>query len=184
MLGLRLDEFLDALAARGPVPAAGAAAAVCAAMAGSLVAMAARTSPDWEESGGVAAQAEALRARVTPLALADSEAYADVLAALASTGGGRRPDLAAALRRASEVPLAIAEAAADTATLAAHAAPRCNASVRGEALVAVVLAEAAARAAARLVEINLAAATHDPHHERARRALDEAAAALRQAAAE
>lgn len=149
-------------------------------MAGSLVAMAARTSPDWDESSGVAAQAEALRARVAPLALADSEAYAEVLDALAFTGVGRRPDLAAALRRASEVPVAIAEAAADTATLAAHTAPRCKDSVRGEALVAVALAEAAARAAARLVEINLAAGTNDPHHERARRALEEAAAALRQ----
>ncbi len=144
--------------------------------------MAARTSPDWEEAAGVAAQAEALRARVAPLALADSEAYAEVLAALSSTGEGRSPDLAAALRRASELPLLIAEAAADTATLAAYTAGRCKASVRGEALVAVALAEAAARAGARLVEINLAAATHDPHHERARRALHEADAALRQAA--
>ena len=144
-------------------------------MAASLVAMAARSSPDWDEGGGVAAQAEALRARVTPLALADSEAYARVLDAL-SAGDGR--DLPTALRRASELPLAIAEAAADTATLAAHAAGGCDASVRGEALVAVALAEAAARAGARLVEINLAAASHDPHHERARRALQEAAAAL------
>ena len=147
-------------------------------MAASLVAMAARSSPDWDEGGGVAAQAQALRARVTPLALADSEAYATVLDAL-SAGDGRG-DLPTALRRASELPLAIAEAAADTATLAAHAAGGCDASVRGEALVAVALAEAAARAGARLVEINLAAASHDPHHERARRALQEAAAALQE----
>jgi methenyltetrahydrofolate cyclohydrolase len=157
-------------------------------MAAGLVAMAARSSPGWDDGPGVAAQAQALRARVTPLALADSEAYARVLDALAAAeeaeGGGRRSDLAAALRRASELPLAIAEAAADTATLAAYTASRCEASVRGEALVAVTLAEAAARAAARLVEINLAAATHDPHHERARRALHEAEAALHQAAAE
>jgi len=104
-------------------------------MAGSLVAMAARLSPAWEDGAGVAAQAQALRARVTPLALADSEAYAEVLAALAS-GAEQRPDLAAALRRASEVPLAITEAAADTATLAAYTVSRCGASVRGEALVA------------------------------------------------
>ncbi len=152
-------------------------------MAGSLVAMAARSSPGWEEGAGVAAQAQALRARVTPLALADSEAYADVLDALAKSADGK-PDLATALRRASELPLAIAEAAADTATLAAYTVSRCEASVRGEALVAVALAEAAARAGARLVEINLAAATHDSHRERARRALSEAAAALHQAAGE
>lgn len=144
--------------------------------------MAARLSPAWEDGAGVAAQAQSLRARVTPLALADSEAYADVIAALAS--GAEQPDLAAALRRASEVPLAITEAAADTAALAAYTVSRCGASVRGEALVAVILAEAAARAAARLVEINLAAAAHDPHHERARCALRAAAVALNQAAAD
>ncbi|MBA2297285.1 MAG: cyclodeaminase/cyclohydrolase family protein, partial [Actinobacteria bacterium] len=77
MLALRLDAFLEALAAPEPVPSAGGAAAVCAAMAGSLVAMAARVSPAWEDGAGVAAQAQALRARVTPLALADSEAYAE-----------------------------------------------------------------------------------------------------------
>ena len=139
--------------------------------------MAARSSPGWEESTGVAAQAQALRARVTPLALADSEAYATVLHALAA--GDERADLVTSLRRSSELPLVIAEAAADTATLAAFAASRCDVSVRGEALVAAALAEAAARAGARLVEINLAAASHDPHHERARRALEEAAEALR-----
>ena len=144
--------------------------------------MAARSSPEWEEGTGVAAQAQALRARVTPLALADSEAYAKVLDTLAA--GDERADLATALRRSSELPLAIAEAAADTATLAAYTAGRCESSVRGEALVAVALAEAAARAGARLVEINLAAASHDPHHERARRALEEAAEALRQTAGE
>ena len=157
-------------------------------MAGSLVAMAARASPDWEDAPGVAAQAQALRARVTPLALEDSEAYADVLEALAagadSASDVRRPNLAAALRRASELPLAIAEAAADTATLGAFTVSRCEASVRGEALVAVALAEAATRAAARLVEINLAAAAHDPHQERARRARREAHAALQTAADE
>ncbi len=151
-------------------------------MAAGLVAMAARSSPDWEDGAGVAAQAQALRARVTPLALADSEAYADVLTALASED--ERSDLASALRRASELPLAIVEAAADTATLAAYASSRCEAAVRGEALVAVALAEAAARAGARLVEINLAAASHDPHLERARRAVEEASAALHRSRSE
>ena len=155
-------------------------------MAGSLVAMAARASPDWEDAPGVAAQAQALRARVTPLALEDSEAYAEVLGVLAaaadSASDARRPSLADALRRASELPLAIAEAAADTATLGAFTVGRCEASVRGEALVAVTLAEAATRAAARLVEINLAAGSHEPHQERARRAVQEAHGALQTAA--
>lgn len=151
-------------------------------MAGSLIVMAARSSPGWEKAAGVAAQAQALRARVTPLALADSEAYADVLDTLAPTADDSRLNLAAALTRASELPLAIAEAAADMTTLAAYTVGRCDASVRGEALVAVALAEAAARAGARLVEINLAATTHGPHRERARRAVREATDALLQTA--
>ena len=39
LLDLRLREFLDALAAEGPIPAGGAAAAIAVAMAAALTAM-------------------------------------------------------------------------------------------------------------------------------------------------
>lgn len=182
LVGLRLDEFLDALAAEGAIPAGGAAAAVCAAMANSLVAMAARTSPDWQDAAGVAAQAQALRARVVPLALADSDAYAEALDALRLPPDPADPErgsvLAAALGRACDLPLEIAEAAADTAELAAYAAEHCAVTVRGEVLVAAALAEAAVRAAVRLVEINLATTDGDPRLRRAQSVARAAAEAL------
>jgi formiminotetrahydrofolate cyclodeaminase len=145
--------------------------------------MAAVSSPAWGEARGAAAQARALRQRSLPLAQADSEAYAEVLAVLELPAGGTAAErdfaLGVALDRAAELPLAIAEAAADVAGLAALAAFACHVRVRGEVLTAAVLAEAAVRAAAGLVEINLATSEGDARVERARDAATAAAAALR-----
>jgi formiminotetrahydrofolate cyclodeaminase len=145
--------------------------------------MAAVSSPDWQESGGVAAQAHILRERVVPLAQADSEAYAEVLAALQLPERGQAEErdfvLGAALDRAAELPLAIAEVAADVVELSSHAAFSCDVKVRGEVLTAAVLGEAAVRAAAGLIEINLATAEGDARLERGRAAAQAAAAALR-----
>jgi len=158
--------LLDGLAAEGPIPAGGAAAAISAAMAASLVGMTARSSPDWEGAGGVVAQAEVVRGRLMSLALADSEAYARVLEALRPEGD-LAPDerdlrLGFALGRAAALPHAIAEAATDAVELAAHASEECVGSVRGDVLAAVVLAEAAVHVAVHLVEINLATSEDDP----------------------
>lgn len=183
LTGLRVDEFLEALSTGEPIPAGGAAAAVSAAMASSLVAMSARASPEWAEAGAAVAQASKLSRRLVPLALADSRAYAEARDALerrsAETGGDDNA-LAAALARASDIPLEIADAAADTAELAAYASRHCAQAVRGDALVAAALAEAAVRAAARLVEINLATVSGDSRVRRASSISSAAARALRQ----
>lgn len=162
-LELRVAELLDELAEPRPLPAGGSAAALAAAMAARLVAMAARSTDDWPEAPSCSAQALALSARLEPLALADAQAYADALRALAE----RDRDLGEALHRAAELPLAIAEAAADVADLAAATADRCAGHVRGDALAAVAIAMGATEAARRLVDINLATGSDD---ERARRA--------------
>lgn len=141
------------------------------------------SSPGWEGARGAVAQARSLRERVIPLAQADSEAYAEVLAVLQLPAPGRAEQrdfaLGAALDRAAELPLAIAEAAADVTELSAHAAFSCDVKVRGEVLTAAVLGEAAVRAAAGLVEINLATAEGDARLARGRAAAQAAAAALR-----
>jgi methenyltetrahydrofolate cyclohydrolase len=147
--------------------------------------MTAVSSPDWRDAPGVAAQARVLRERVVPLAQADSEAYAEVLAVLQLPERGPAEErdfaLGVALDRAAELPLAIAEVAADVVELSSHAACSCDAKVRGEALTAAVLGDAAVRAAAGLVEINLATAEGDARLARAREAAAAAAAALRNA---
>jgi formiminotetrahydrofolate cyclodeaminase len=76
------------------------------------------------------------------------------------------------------VPLRIAEAAADVAELASVAAAEGSPHLRPDATAAAALAEAATRAAAHLVEINLAIVPGDRHSLEAAH-LAEAAAAAR-----
>ena len=152
--------------ALGPLPGAGSAAAIVVAMAAGLVTMVARASKEhWPEAGGAIGQAETFLARVAPLAQADAEVYTEALGAL------RRRDeleeryrdqkLQAVLERAAEIPLKIAEAGSDLACLAALLVENGNPEVRADAAAACVLAEGGARAAAKLVEINLGATEDD-----------------------
>src|SRR5215207_2774669 len=124
------------------------------------------------------ARAGTLRAEALRLAEADREAYAPVLAAVRRPvdDPGRAAALAIASSEAAEVPLAIARLAAETAALARRLADQGRPGLRGDALAGADIAAGAARAAARLVEINLADASGDPR-------LDAARAAVRQASA-
>jgi formiminotetrahydrofolate cyclodeaminase len=65
------------------------------------------------------------------------------------------------------VPLSIAATACDVAMLAAEVAARCNGDVRADAASGALLAHGAARAAAHLVEVNLAMGAEDPRVARA-----------------
>jgi methenyltetrahydrofolate cyclohydrolase len=165
-----LDEFLAAVGDATPAPGGGSAAAVTAALAAALVEMAA-TLPSSRAAGalpdasaprsGPAARAGALRARALGLAQEELSSYAPVLEARDE----RERELA--LAAASEPPAQIAEAAAEVAELGVEVASSASAAVRGDALTGVTLAEAAASAAFRLVEINLGTG---PVLERARQA--------------
>jgi formiminotetrahydrofolate cyclodeaminase len=135
--------------------------------------MCARASKDgWPDAAGAAAQAASLRRRAAPLAERDVDAYVAALDALAAPRGATPEDrdaaLGDALSHAADVPLAIAETAADTAVLAATITERGDERVRGDAAAAATLAAAAAQASANLVAINLAAAADDPRLTRAR----------------
>ena len=106
---------------------------------------------DWEDAPGIAAQAAALGDRALLLADDDHRAFAHALGR-SSTRADRDVALGKALRDAADVPLQIAEAAADVAALAALAAREGADAVRGDAWAAAALAEAASAAAAHLVE--------------------------------
>lgn len=157
--GQPLERFLDLVAAREPAPGGGAVAAVTVAAAAGLVAMAARFSDNLlADSADLAARADLLRGRALALAGADSEAYAAVLAA---AGAAREPDPEArdagirqALRRAAEVPLDLADLAAQVAGLALRLVEDGNPNLVADAATAILLAEAAGRAAAGLVRVN------------------------------
>ena len=122
-------------------------------MAAALVEMAARFGDLPHE------RAAALRARALELADAELGAYAPVLEAQRSGDPDR---VAEALSRAADSPLAIARAAAEVSELGASVARDGKEAIKGDALVGVVLAEAACRAAGRLVSINLTGIPDDP----------------------
>jgi formiminotetrahydrofolate cyclodeaminase len=187
-LELRLKDFLEEVASSDLAPGAGFVAAIAVSMAAGLVAMAARLSRDhWPEAGGAVAQAEALRLRVAPLAELNAEAYVNAVAALREKGSGepeaRDEAIARALSRAAGIPLQIAEAASDVSALAAAVAEHGEPNLRADAATAALLSEAGARAAATLVEINLATTSDDERVARARELVAAAATAREQALA-
>jgi methenyltetrahydrofolate cyclohydrolase len=100
-------------------------------------------------------RAAELRAEALRLAEVELHAYEPVLRAPPE-------ERAAALSAAAESPLAIARVASEVATLGAGLAREGRESVKGDAQVAAILAAAACRAAAALVQINLAGSPEDP----------------------
>ena len=118
-------------------------AAVTASLAAGLVAMAGPENPD---------DVDALGRRAAALADEDAAAYSEVVQAR-RTGAS----VTDALTRATEVPLEIAATAAGIARCAAEVFLTGRPSVRGDVRTALLLAEAATRSAAYLVEINVEA---------------------------
>ncbi|MBA2516979.1 MAG: cyclodeaminase/cyclohydrolase family protein [Solirubrobacterales bacterium] len=163
-----LADLLESVAERTPAPGGGTSAAWACALAASLVEMAAAfASPPRPE---VCERAATLRARALELAEEDLGAYAGVLEALKlprtdPERAGRRD---AALSAAADSPLAIAGAATEVAVIAAQLAETGNPHLNGDAVVGALLAESAALAAVRLLELNLAdQAQDDPRREAA-----------------
>lgn len=155
------DSLLDDVASPAPAPGGGSVAGCACALAAALVEMAARIELGREGSALTAALPERVRVlREHALELAERElsSYEPVLAArrLAADDPSKAAHVERALVDASETPLALAEAAAELAELGASVAAAASFSVRGDAVAGVILAEAAAAAAAELVEINLA----------------------------
>lgn len=136
-------------------------AGVVASLAAALGAMAARFAEGGAVlAGGTAVVADrslALQERAIALAELDLVVYAEYVRVRRAGSG---PDeLAAALDAATQVPLDLAEVAAEIAELAAELAAAGNPRLRGDAAAAVLTAAAATRAAAVLVCENLGDAT-------------------------
>jgi methenyltetrahydrofolate cyclohydrolase len=188
-LELRLKDLLEEVASPDLAPGGGFIAAIAVSMAAGLVAMAARRSRDhWPEAGGAVAQADALRLRVAPLAQLNAEAYVNAVAALRQENSDAEPEardeaIARALSRAAGIPLQICEAASDVSTLAAAVAEHGEPNLRADAATAALLSEAGARAAATLVEINLATTSEDERVTRARELVAAASSACERALA-
>ncbi len=168
------------MARKESAPGGGAVAAATVSAAAGLAGMAARYSVDrLDLSQEPVERAERLRAPAAALADEDAEAFGAVIAAYATVrdgdeeGGQAR--LRAALTRAAEVPLEIAELGAETARLAGRVAAEGKRDVRGDAATGLLLAEAATRSAAHLVSVNVEAG--GGNDELVQRAADSVAAA-------
>jgi formiminotetrahydrofolate cyclodeaminase len=185
----RVREALAALASRSEPPAAGVASALACAAAAALVELTAGLAADRIAAEGAGARGEtearlrALSARASELrggllsaADEDARAYAEVIEAREAATHAR------ALERASEPPLAIAEAAAEVAEAAAETARAGTWAFRADAVVASELAVAAARGGAELVAADLAGRGDDHRVARARAAAERAERAGRTAA--
>jgi formiminotetrahydrofolate cyclodeaminase len=175
-LQLTLSRFLDLVASEDPSPAGGSVVAVAVALAAGLSAMACRLSAKHlADAPKLAERADSLRSEAAPLAQADAVAYGRVLAA-------QDRGLRDALSRATDVPLAVAEAGAEVAEISARLARDGNPNLREDVIAAALLAEAGVRAATRLAKVNLSIGGIENGRLAYAEALLEAAASARRAA--
>ena len=175
-----LRTLLGQLEAPAPSPAGGTAAALAAAAAASLVIMVARGSPSWPEGPHTAAAAERLRERLLTLGNDDAAAIKDMLEVLRTPHD--EPDRHAALLLAARVPCEIAQQAAEVAKLAQSAAHNGKRVMAADASVALILADAATRAAALIVTTNVKHFRNDIDPAEAKELCDVAKRAERSAA--
>jgi formiminotetrahydrofolate cyclodeaminase len=188
LLERSLGRWFDDLRSGEAGVAGGSSAALATAVAAVLIATAARRSAgSWEEAPGAAAQAETLVARAVDLSSEDAEAFRQARDALEHRADlpadSRDETLRATLSYAADVPLRIAELAADVTVLAGEVAARGLPDSRADVVAGALLAAGAGRAAAHLVEVNLATASQDPRVERARVAAERAGEAAQRSAA-
>ncbi|MBI3808086.1 MAG: glutamate formimidoyltransferase [Nitrospirae bacterium] len=148
-----LADFLAAVASATPIPAGGTVAALVGALAVSLGIMGARLS----RQRGVENRLSEIGRRLRELMQADGDAYQRFLQAtkLAKTDRTRPAILSSALHLATEIPLEIAELAAEAGGLLYACSSGVKPRVRSDLTVGLVLAVAAADAGRHTVEENI-----------------------------
>jgi formiminotetrahydrofolate cyclodeaminase len=155
-----LSGYIDEVASGSPTPGGGSVAAIVGALAAALGEMVVNLSlgrdadPNAEQTLQTAgARLPELRAALTAAADADERAYASYRAA-ASLPRGCAPEkmarvaaMQAALKEATEAPLAVARAATETAEILEEVARLGNPHLRSDAALGALLAETALRGA-------------------------------------
>ena len=171
-----LSAFTERLASTDPTPGGGSAAAIAAALAGSLVTMVARLSLDRPKYAAYEAThrrgldaGEWARTRFLALADEDATAYqgfAEALRLPRETEDQqrlRRETMREAARRASEVPLAMVRECHALMSEIEALAGRSNLNAASDLDVAAFLTEAAARGAGANVIVNLGSVEDDSY---------------------
>ena len=165
---LTIRRFLGDLASSAPTPGGGTAAAVAGAMGASLVGMVAALTLAREKYAAVhdsirpiAAAAAASMEELLRLAREDAEAYDGVVAARRlpndtdAENAARAKRLSEANRRAAQVPLRTARAAAGLLETVPELAEKGNPNAASDSGAAALLLEVAVQAALLNVAINL-----------------------------
>ena len=161
--------YVEALASKAPAPGGGSATGLVGAMGAALVSMVANFTVGRKQYAAVEArvqaalqEAEQARADLLRLMEADERAYTALAAARRRPRAtdeekqARREAVQQALRGAAAPPLAMAAVCRRTLDLAGIVAEAGNANLASDAGVAALLAEAALRASAINVRVNLA----------------------------
>jgi len=156
-----IESFLDALASNSATPGGGSAAAIMGAMGAALVSMVCNLTVGKKkyvevegEMKDVLAKAEKLRKKLIGMIEDDVTAFDAVMGAYGmpketdADKAARDQAIQAALKQATDVPLACARAAREVIDIAAIAADKGNLNVISDAGVGVLAGYAALRSAA------------------------------------
>jgi formiminotetrahydrofolate cyclodeaminase len=156
-----IESFLDALASNSATPGGGSAAAIIGAMGAALVSMVCNLTVGKKkyvevegEMKDVLAKAEKLRKKLIGMIEDDVTAFDAVMGAYGmpketdADKAARDQAIQAALKQATDVPLACARAAREVIDIAAIAADKGNLNVISDAGVGVLAGYAALRSAA------------------------------------
>ena len=180
-----LDRFLDELASKAPAPGGGSVAALSGALAAGLVSMVCNLTVGKkkyahveEDIKNILAQSEALRRELVNLLEEDVQVYTQVSKAYKmpreteEERRGRAEAIQAALKEATAVPMAVAEACVKVLDLCTPVAEKGNVRAVSDAGIAALMAEAGLRSAALNVLINLRAIEDQEFVEREEAKLD------------
>lgn len=167
MIKKPVDVFLDELASKASTPGGGSAAAIMGAMGAALASMVGNLTVGKKgyesvepEIKDLLARTEALRAKLQSMVADDVEVFNQVMGAYGlpkdtdAQKAARSEAIQAALKAATDVPLACARACAEVIDLCKPVAEKGNKNVISDAGVAVLAAYAALRSAALNVYIN------------------------------
>ena len=164
-----IQIFLDELASKSSTPGGGSAAAIIGAMGAALISMVANFTvgkKNYEavedEVRAILARSEKLRARLTDMIKADVDVFNKVMGAYGlpkdtdEQKARRTEAIQAALKEATDVPLACAKLCGEVINLSLPIAEKGNKGVISDAGVAVLAGYAALRSATLNVSINIA----------------------------
>jgi glutamate formiminotransferase/formiminotetrahydrofolate cyclodeaminase len=165
---MKVKEFVDELASSSPAPGGGSVAALSASLGAALVAMVSALTvgkekhrENWEIMEKTGKEATELKKRLLELMEADTEAFNTFMAALKMPKGTeeeknrRKEAIQEATKGAIDVPLKTLRACRDVAALAGTACGKGNPNAVSDAGTAAIMAQAAGKAAAYNVKINL-----------------------------